>query len=49
MLDPERLDFDFIKRCRKRKEKTKGISVAPDRLRAEPSNMREVLIEKLTD
>jgi len=49
MLDPERLDFDFIKGCRKRKEQAEGISVAPNRLMAETSNMREILIEKLTD
>jgi len=49
MLHPKGFDFDFIKRGRKGQKKPEGIPVGLYSLRTDPSDGREVLIEKLMD
>jgi hypothetical protein len=49
MLHPKRLDLDAVKRCSKRKKQPKGIPIGSYRLRADPSDMREIFIEELMD
>jgi len=49
MLYPEGLDLDLVKRCRKRKENPEGIPIPLNSLRTDPSDMRQVLIEKMMD
>ena len=49
MFHPEGSDFDVVKPCCKGEKKPEGIPVSLNRMLTDPFDMRQILIEELTD